>query len=89
MVIIKCDCFIKPDQHKKFYDMILEQAANGIILLPPQFTLLSAGQEVREGFVGLVAKSTPGIDPGTAYVETSDGLRLIFHDGKYAGWFPF
>ena len=26
-------------------------------------------------------------NPGTVYVETGDGLRLIFRDGKYAGWY--
>lgn len=26
-------------------------------------------------------------DPGVIYFETGDGLRLIFRDGKYAGWY--
>ena len=90
MVIIKCDAFIKPDRVKNAYHEILEQAANGLILLPPHLSLLSAGQEVRGQYVGLVAKAKPDPeDPRTAYVETDDGLRLIFRDGKYAGWLPF
>ena len=26
-------------------------------------------------------------DPRTSYVETHDGLRLIFREGKYVGWY--
>lgn len=34
------------------------------------------------------AKTDPE-DPSVIYFETTDGLRLIFRDGKYAGWLPF
>lgn len=33
-------------------------------------------------------KGTPSCeDSGTLYVDFPDGLRLIFQDGKYTGWY--
>ena len=26
-------------------------------------------------------------DPNTEYITFPDGLRLIFHEGKYVGWY--
>ena len=73
---------------KAYHEHINEQANRLKAAYAPFMAMMNGGKNMFEGF------NIPGVkfvqspeDANTKYMELPDGLRLIFRNGEYAGWY--
>lgn len=73
---------------KEYHEHIVETAEKLKAAYAPFLAMMNGGKSMVEGF------NIPGVkfvkseeDANTKYMELPDGLRLIFRNGEYAGYY--